>query len=116
MAVRSMETAETAMETDGDGSGGTSPSRQGAGTETSVPRNSSMVAAELRNSFWKIADSPRVFRPEASYRRRGDVRGLPGLPHTGVARPGPGPRQPLVREACGPSPSSLRMSGCSREK
>jgi hypothetical protein len=25
MAVRSMETAETAMETDGDGSGGTSP-------------------------------------------------------------------------------------------
>jgi hypothetical protein len=35
MAVRSMETAETAMEIDGDGSGGTSPSRQGAGTETS---------------------------------------------------------------------------------
>jgi hypothetical protein len=66
MAVRSMETAETAMETDGDGSRGTSPSRQGAGTETSVPRNSS--AAELRNCFWKIADSFRVFRPEASYR------------------------------------------------
>jgi hypothetical protein len=34
MAVRSMETAEMAMEVDGDGSGGTSPSRQGAGTET----------------------------------------------------------------------------------
>ena len=75
MAVRSMETAETAMETDGDGSGGTSPSRQGAGTETSVPQNSSVAAAELRNSFWKIADSPRVFRPEALYRRRGVVRG-----------------------------------------
>jgi hypothetical protein len=28
---------ETAMETDGDGSGGTSPSRQGAKTETFVP-------------------------------------------------------------------------------
>jgi hypothetical protein len=27
MVVRLMETAETAMETDGDGSGGTSPSR-----------------------------------------------------------------------------------------
>jgi hypothetical protein len=27
MVVRSMETAETVMETDGDGSGGTSPSR-----------------------------------------------------------------------------------------
>jgi hypothetical protein len=37
MAVRSMETAETAMETDGDDSRGTSLSRQGAGTETSVP-------------------------------------------------------------------------------
>jgi hypothetical protein len=32
---------------DGDGSGGTSPSRQGAGTETSIPRNSSVAAAEL---------------------------------------------------------------------
>jgi hypothetical protein len=58
MAVRSMETAKTAMETDGDGSEGTFPSRQGAGTETSVPRNSSAAAAELRISFWKFADSP----------------------------------------------------------
>jgi hypothetical protein len=82
MAVRSIETAEMAMETDGDGSGGTSPSQQGAGTETSVPRNSSTEAAELRNSFWKIADSPRVFHPEALYRQRGVVRGLPGTPHT----------------------------------
>jgi hypothetical protein len=49
MAVRSMETAETAMETDGDGSGGISPSQQGAGTETSVPQNLSAAAAELRN-------------------------------------------------------------------
>jgi hypothetical protein len=56
MAVMSMETAETVMETDGDGSGGTSPSRQCAGTETSVPQNLSVAAAELRNSFWKFAD------------------------------------------------------------
>jgi hypothetical protein len=61
MAVRSMEMAEMAMETDEDGSGGTSPSRQGARTEASVPRNSSTAAAELRNSFWKIADSPEIF-------------------------------------------------------
>jgi hypothetical protein len=77
-----METAETAMETDGDGSGGTSPSRQGAGTETSVPRNLSSTAAALRNCSGKNADSPRVFRPGALYRRRGVVRGLPGAPHT----------------------------------
>jgi hypothetical protein len=51
MAVRSMETAKTGMETVGDGSGGTSPSRQGAGTETSVPRNLSSTAAVLRNYF-----------------------------------------------------------------
>jgi hypothetical protein len=38
--------------------------------------------AELRNSFWKIVDSPRVFRPEALYRQRGIVRGLPRTPHT----------------------------------
>ena len=82
MAEMAMETAEMVMETDGDGSGGTSPSRQGAGIETSVPRNSSAMAAELRNSFWKIAESPRVFRPEALYRRRGVVRGLPGPRHT----------------------------------
>jgi hypothetical protein len=80
--VRSMETAETVMETDGDGSGGTSPSRQDAGTETSISQNLSTVAAELRNSLWKIADPPRVFHPEALYRRRGVVRGLPGHPHT----------------------------------
>jgi hypothetical protein len=74
------------------------------------------VVAEMRNSSGNFIDSPRVFRPEALYRRRGDVRGQPGAPHTRVARPGPGPRQPYVRAACGPSPSSLRMSGCSREK
>jgi hypothetical protein len=56
MAVRSMETAETVMETDGDGSGDTSPSRQGAGTETSVPQNLSSTAAELRNCSRKNAD------------------------------------------------------------
>jgi hypothetical protein len=41
---------------DGDGSEGTSPSRQGAGTETYVTQNSSVAAAELRDFFWKIAD------------------------------------------------------------
>jgi hypothetical protein len=61
--------AEMAMETDGDGSGGTSLSRQGA-RMTSVPRNSSAAVVELRNSSRNLADCFRVFRPEASYRRR----------------------------------------------
>jgi hypothetical protein len=70
------------METDGDGSGGTSPSRQGAGTKTSVPRYLASTAAVLRNYSRNFTDSPRVFRPEALYRRRGIVRGQPGAPHT----------------------------------
>jgi hypothetical protein len=41
---------------DGDGFGGTFPSRQGAGTETSVPQISSVAAAELRDFFWKITE------------------------------------------------------------
>ena len=116
MAVRSMETTEMAMETDGDGSRGTSPSRQGAGTETSVPQNLSSTAAELRNCSGKIIDPPRVFRPEALYRRRGIVRGQPGAPHTRVARPGPGPRHLCVRAASGPPPALFRSLGSFREK
>jgi hypothetical protein len=116
MAVRSMETAETAMETDGDGSGGTFPSRQGAGTETSVPQNLASTAAALRNCSGNFADSFRVFRPEASYRRRGIIRGQPGAPHTRVVRPGPGPRHICVRAASGPPPALFRSSGSLREK
>jgi hypothetical protein len=96
-----METAETAMETDGDGSGGTSSSRQGARTETFVPQNSSVAAVKLRNCSGKNADCFRVFCREASYRRRGIIRGGPGWPHHGWAQPGAEPRplwcgQPLA--------------------
>jgi hypothetical protein len=41
---------------EGDGSEGTSPSHQGAGTETSVPRNWSSMAAVLRNFTGRNAD------------------------------------------------------------
>jgi hypothetical protein len=90
MAVRSMETAETAMETDGDGSGGTSPSRQGAKTETSVSRNLSLMAAALWNCSGKNADWFRVWTWEALNRRRGGVRGPPGGPHHPWVQPGGG--------------------------
>jgi hypothetical protein len=69
-------------EVDGDGSGGTSPSRQGAGKDNSVPRNSWAMAAELRSCSGNFIDSSRVFRPEASYRRRGAARSGPRPPHT----------------------------------
>jgi hypothetical protein len=111
MAVRSIEMAEMAMETDGDGSGGTSPCRQGAGTKTSAPRNSLVAAAELQNSSGNFADSPRVFRPEASYRRRGVVRRRPGRSHNGWARPGTGSHPPIVWAAPGPPSGSRSVFG-----
>jgi hypothetical protein len=106
MAVRSMKMAETAMETDGDGSEGTSPSRQGFGTETSVPQNLSSTAAELRNCSRKNAHLFRVFHPEASNRQRGVVRRRPGWPHNRWARPGAGTRPPVMWQPLAP----LRLS------
>jgi hypothetical protein len=44
----------------GDGSGGTFPSRQGARTETSVPRNWASMVAALRNFYWENAERFRV--------------------------------------------------------
>jgi hypothetical protein len=41
-----------------------------------------VAVAEMRNSSRNFVDSPWVFRPEASYRERGVVRGQPGAPHT----------------------------------
>jgi hypothetical protein len=116
MAVRSMETVETAMDTNGDGSGGTSLSRQGARTEISVSRNSSVAAAELRNYSGKNADSPRVFRWKAFYRRRGVVRRRPGGSHHRGPRPGAGPRPLMVRLAPGPSPAPVWSSSFVRVK
>jgi hypothetical protein len=40
-----------------------------------------VAAAELRNSFWKFANSSRVFHREATYRRRGVIRRQPGWSH-----------------------------------
>jgi hypothetical protein len=73
---------------DGDGSGGNSPSRQGVGTETSIPRNWSSMVAALQNFLWMDADSFRVFGSEGIYRWKGDVIGHPGgdTPPSGVAR------------------------------
>jgi hypothetical protein len=116
MAVRSMDTAETAMETDGDGSGGTSLSRQGAGTEPSVPRNSSAAVAKLQNCSGKNADCFRVFRREATYRRRDVVRRRPGWSHHRGVRPGAGPRPLMVRLAPSPLPALVRSSVLFREK
>jgi hypothetical protein len=91
----------------GDGSGGNSLSRQGAGIETFVPRNWSSMAAALRNFSWMDADSFRVLALEGIYRRKGNVRGHPGGPHHLVAWSRGDPRHPMVWQAPGPPPSLL---------
>jgi hypothetical protein len=78
---------------DGDGSGGNSPSRQGVGTETYVPRNSSLMVAVLRNFSWTDARLLRVFASKRTYRRKGDVRGWTRGPRHLVVRLG-GPAPP----------------------
>jgi hypothetical protein len=40
------------------------------------------MAAALQNCSGNFAHSFSALRPEALYRRRGVVRGLPGPPHT----------------------------------
>jgi hypothetical protein len=116
MAVRSMETEETVMETDGDGSGGTSPSWQGAGTETSVPRNSSVAAADLRNSFGNFVDSlgfsvGRLLIGEGA--SSGVDQG--GLTMGGHGQ-GLGRAPPVVWPASGPSPAPVWSSSFIRVK
>jgi hypothetical protein len=74
------------------------------------------TAAMLRNCSGNFADPPRVFRPEALYRRRGVVRRQPGASHTRWARPGAGSRPLRVRAASGPPPALFRSSGSFREK
>ena len=56
MAVKSMAMAP----------GSNSPSRQGAGTETSVHETYFRLAAELRDFSWAEADIPINFRSEGS--------------------------------------------------
>jgi hypothetical protein len=90
----------------GDGSGGNSPSRQGAEIETFVPQNSSSMAAALQNFSWMDADSFRVFASEGIYRRKGDVKGWTKAHTTWWCGQGD-PRHPMVWPAPGPPPSLL---------
>jgi hypothetical protein len=100
----------------GDGSGGNSSSRLGAGTEKSVPQNWSSMAAVLRNFSWMDAGLFRVFASVRIYRQKGDVRGWTGGPHHLVVWPGGGPCHPMVRPPPGPNPSLLWTPSSCRGK
>jgi hypothetical protein len=51
----------------------------------------------LQYVSWKSVRPLMVFPSKGIYRRKGDVRGLTRVPHHLVARPGGGPRHPMVR-------------------
>jgi hypothetical protein len=95
---------------------GALPSLQGTGTETSVPWNLSSMAVALWNCSGKNANSLRVFHREATYRWRGVIRRQSRWPHNRWARPGAGPRHPIVWAAPSPPPALVRSSILFREK
>src|SRR5215207_5914315 len=79
-----VEMAAVSME---EPSGGTSPLRQGAGTETPVPQ----ILASRWRRLWKVsrtvAYSLGVFRSGPLNRRKGSLGGGLVGPHTKAARP-----------------------------
>ena len=82
-------------------SGGNSPSRRRAGTETSVPRNG---VSRWRRCPWSLSGVSSIIvgfsRHERLYRRRGGARRRLGVPHTRG-------RPPLAAPPCGVGPSWL---------
>src|SRR3954471_20884943 len=73
---------------DGDESGGTSPSRQGAGTEILVPRSLMAMAAEIGIASGEKGSRIRVSGARVKYRPEGVIRG--GLGGPGAPRRGQG--------------------------
>ena len=100
---------------DGDDSGGNSPSRRRAGTETSVPRNGVL---RWRRRPWSLSGVLSIrlgfLGHERLYRRRGSARGCLGGPPHRVARPPPRPRPSVVWGPWASSPAPLQCSGPSR--
>ena len=107
-AVASMEMA----------SGGTSPSRQGAGTETSVPR---IGVSRWWRRPWSLSGVSsigiEVLGHQGLNRRRVGVGGATGPPHTRAARLPPRPRRPHMWGPQGtPLPPSDFLEGSGKNK
>ena len=96
---------------DGDESGGTSPSRQGAGTGILVPRSLLAMAAEIGIASGKRSCGIRVSTPGVKIGPKGGSRGGPTRPGGSLAWPPPWPRGQAAWEGGGPPPALLRASG-----
>ena len=73
---------------DGDESGGTSPSRQGAGAGILVPRSLMAMAAEIGIAFGEKGAGIRVSATGVKYMPKGGISGGPGGPGAPPVRPG----------------------------
>src|SRR3954464_3711510 len=72
---------------DGDESGGTSPSRQGAGTGILVPRSLMAMAAEIGIASGEKGSGIRVSSTDVKYMPKWVTRGGQGGPGAPPARP-----------------------------
>ena len=72
---------------DGDESGGTSPSRQGAGAGILVPRSLMAMAAEIGIASGEKGSGIRVSSTDLKYMPKGVTRGGQGCPGAPPARP-----------------------------
>ena len=96
---------------DGDESGGTSPSRQGAGTGILVPQNLVAMAAEIGIASGEKGSGIRVSSAGVKIGPKGGTRGGPSRPGGLVVRPQPRPRGPAAWVTGGPPPALLQASG-----
>src|SRR3954466_12918043 len=96
---------------DGDESGGTSPSRQGAGTGILSPRNLLAMAAEIRIASGEKGSGIRVSSAGVKIGPKGGTRGVPSRPDGLWVRPPPRSRLVDSWVTGGPPPALLRASG-----
>src|ERR1044071_115014 len=89
---------------DGDESGGTSPSRQGADTGILSPRNLMAMAAEIGIAFGEKGSGIRVSSAGVKIGPKGGTRGATGQPGGCPARPRVGPCQGPFWSPCGGPP------------
>ena len=99
---------------DGDESGGTSPSRQGAGTGILVPRSLMAMAAEIGIASGEKGSGIRVSATGVKYMPKGVARGAKGGPGGLARRPGVGPPGQGAWSPCGPPPALLWPQGSFR--
>src|SRR5215218_5168817 len=96
--------------------GDDSPLRQGAGGDLLNPPRWDSRRRRLWKVFRIVALGTGGFATEALSRRKGRSRGGTGGPDDRPARPGPGPRRPVVWPPRGPTSTLLRSSGSFVEK